>query len=317
MDTSTATMNDFNQRTQDSDLQSNAIHRAPGHVASDDEAEQSRSETLDSGRARYRTRALLQTSLASVESEHASSSRLQNRLHKEIQSNRDGDFRGSKGYIPNFTLRQIMSLEAVESELRHWESFVSYQVKKTFRGREYIKIEALKICGQKDPALLMTALTLKHGTDGNESQNTKSYIKIMAILVMLERSLEIRSFFDEVSDDDLPLTKSKTISRKKHYELRRRSDPEKSLECFKGWSQARIDRFEEEQWKFLPAIFRKSDEDGVPHDQFHPAMILPFKSLSTIPDIKGGLSIVKKVRIHHECHSFEMNEVSHTVFSYH
>ncbi|WDK12643.1 protein kinase [Colletotrichum graminicola] len=133
-------------------------------------------------------------------------------------------------------------------------------------------------------------------------QSEKSCLRILAILILIERPGRIKLFMDSgVCDADLPLVKH---SSEEQMDLRRASAPEISLDCFRKWSRSTIDRFEQWQWALLAPSFDRPETKNVPHHSFDKAKILPFRFLDNQPDREGGFGTVRKVEIHPNHHRF-------------
>ncbi|KAL9616669.1 MAG: hypothetical protein Q9160_008492 [Pyrenula sp. 1 TL-2023] len=139
----------------------------------------------------------------------------------------------------------------------------------------------------------------------DESQNIKSYRKIFAILVLIEKSETIGKFLDEeVHDGDLPLRKV-DLGLPGIFGLRRRlqqSDrPSKRLRCFDTWKRINIINFEEWQWTLLAPFFARGRRNDVKNYVLPDQTILPFTKDSRrqerdreIEDFEGGFGRVFK-----------------------
>ncbi|EEU33873.1 uncharacterized protein NECHADRAFT_82303 [Fusarium vanettenii 77-13-4] len=76
-----------------------------------------------------------------------------------------------------------------------------------------------------------------------------SFRRMFAILVMIQQPQEILTFIrHNIADHDLPLVRVRHGNKGAH-ELRRKTQPHKTLECLKGWSPFLVNSFEEYQWK--------------------------------------------------------------------
>jgi hypothetical protein len=155
---------------------------------------------------------------------------------------------------------------------------------------------ARKICG------LNTGKTPRAGDD-----NTPSFQRIFAALVLLEKPLKIRRFLKErVSDRDLPLIAREIDGS---YRFFRRKDDQKHLTCFRGWRQKVKIRFEIMQWRVMaPYFVRGHGKRPVRHFTLHQKVILPFTSRMRIGN--GASGDIFKVAIHEGHHDFDLPKVS-------
>lgn len=148
--------------------------------------------------------------------------------------------------------------------------------------------------------------------DSGDQIKTNSYIKILAILIMMENPTAILKILQDpegVDDSDLPLIKSPRPKDERLYDLRLKRDPKKVLNCFpRKWNQLNIRNFEEWQWMFLPHVFVNSTgHKEVRHDVLEKSRILPFirdRYASSKIELEGGFARVSKVVIHPKHHNF-------------
>jgi len=147
---------------------------------------------------------------------------------------------------------------------------------------------------------------------GNGKTEIKSFRKIFALLVLVEKSSSICLFLQEnLSDLDLPLA---TVRNGGFIELRRRSvsgrPSSEVLNCFSQWSPVRRKEFEEYQWTMLAPFFNQGQYSNVSHYVLKNQHILPFVFTENEEDdnaeFLGGFGRVFMVRIHPEHHNFRV-----------
>jgi len=144
-----------------------------------------------------------------------------------------------------------------------------------------------------------------------------TFRKIFTILAIIERQSTIGKFLKEgVSDADLPLERFEREGGSGIIGLRRRKEPEKTLECFRGWSQSRLWAFEDRQWMTLAPFFARGEVKNVRHYILDSGIILPLtveshsKSSSKGQyDLEGGFGRVFKAHIHQDHHNFNDPQV--------
>jgi serine/threonine protein kinase len=216
---------------------------------------------------------------------------VQHKLNSEIfaalQETRDSR---EKGFLPRAQLDYLINPDSVVQEL-------SKTLSQTL-STQYIRKCAFDICLEKEVFLQ------------NGDKRIKSFRKIFALLVLVEKSESISLFLEEdVSDLDLPLASVKVRGL---IELRRRNAPnrpfEKSLNCFRQWSPVRRKEFEEYQWTMLAPFFTQGQYNHVSHYVLKDHHILPYISTEDEDDKRseyhGGFSRVFMVRIHKDHHNF-------------
>ncbi|KAI1854172.1 hypothetical protein JX266_001313 [Neoarthrinium moseri] len=163
------------------------------------------------------------------------------------------------------------------------------------------------------------AKTICHGTGTQEGSpchdqqnNNKSYVKILAVLILIQKTRAIVKLLADpsgVNDSDLPLIKTPQPDNKGFYDLRARRQPDKTLKCFhtKWWNQFEICNFNEWQWTTLPFTFgRPLSHTNDIHHELEKQRILPFIG-NNQTELEGGFARVFKVSIHPEHHSFHIN----------
>lgn len=213
----------------------------------------------------------------------------------------------SRGFIPTPQLLKMVTPMAVALELEKYEASRRRRLQKWKPQVNCLK-EARTICGQ-----LNEAESTPDAGNGLRKYSivypkTRSYRRIFAILLLIERSHRIRSFIDEgVSDADLALVVSRGAFK---LEVRRKNDAPDSppLQCFKKWRDSTICRFEKTQWTVLAPFFAPTRRTPAPHYRLQPKAILPFLSWEPVSS-RGGFGQVYKAEIHRDHHSFPKPEV--------
>lgn len=223
------------------------------------------------------------TSPAEYPSEHE----LNCQLFAALQLTRD---RRGKGFLPKAQLYSLVNPESVAQELRNSLSQT--------QSNQQIRECAESVCAETEVVL------------SNGRSVIKSFRKIFALLVLVEKSSSIHLFLQEdVSDLDLPLI---TVRTRGLIELRRKTasgEPSSEpLACFSKWSPVRRKEFEEYQWTMLAPFFSKSEYNNVAHYVLRDEHILPFIDTPNWEEenteYQGGFGMVFMVRIHHEHHNF-------------
>lgn len=136
----------------------------------------------------------------------------------------------------------------------------------------------------------------------------KSYLKIFAILALINMVPAIEGFVDEgICDADLPLIKASEIGGL--FELRVEGRSDSQLKSFESWTTVGVRNFEEYQWIVLSPIFTKRQPQNVEHYELGPHIVLPFISAKDNDDPwteihRGGFSRVLKAEIHPAHHEF-------------
>ncbi|KAK9425270.1 putative Cytochrome P450 [Seiridium unicorne] len=219
-------------------------------------------------------------------------------LHREIRKNLSDD--NKIGFLSEQRLRTILTVPVLENELEQYDLLHRKKEKDLghmrfhfSKGRAQrkadIHIEAQRIFG-----------VLEEGASGE-----KTYLKIMAILILIERPARIKLFIDaDICDRDLPLFEcSKKKSTQRHGLCKK--DSNVPLKLFDRWRKCSIERFEEHQWIFPAPFFGSAKRKSVPHYQFSQKHILPFKFSRKHDTREGGFGQVRMVEIPPDHHDFE------------
>ncbi|KAF2714314.1 hypothetical protein K504DRAFT_394598 [Pleomassaria siparia CBS 279.74] len=248
---------------------------------------QKRSSARDSS---FHSDFTLEESLDSLPSEHE----LQERIlaARQQTQNNEGQL---KRFIPKEKLCEVVNPESVAREL----------LKKLppLHSSDTIKAYAKDIC--RETKIVRRDKTL-----------IKSYLKIFALLVLVDAVPSILLFLedekdgDDVSDLELPLTLVEGTGG-----LYRHGDPRKKpLKCFKHriWSPFKLESFQEKQWWMLAPFFSRGLDGSVKHYILQDEHVLPFlpptlshQRTDTITHRIGGYGKVSMVQIHNEHHNFQ------------
>lgn len=138
-----------------------------------------------------------------------------------------------------------------------------------------------------------------------------SFRRIFAILAMIQQPQEVLTFIENnITDHELPLLKVRGEKRGR-FELRRRFQPHRTLECLDKWSPFWIDSFEGCQWMMLSPFFSWGNRRTVRTYFLADQTILPFiedssheVSIEDDEDFQGGHGSISKVKIHPAHHDF-------------
>ncbi|KAM0077484.1 hypothetical protein ACKRZS_010409 [Fusarium odoratissimum] len=139
----------------------------------------------------------------------------------------------------------------------------------------------------------------------------KTYLRIFAILVMIEKEGKVHEFIQHrVCDDDLPLT----LDIRQNAVFRKEGD-ENPLGCFRRFRPYQLESFETWQWRFMAPFFH-APRDNIPvfHHVFHRRTILPWCRLNGSEVglekfgrhiTQGGYSTIQPIKIDKSSHEFE------------
>lgn len=220
-------------------------------------------------------------------------------LQDELFSALIPTYQERRGFFAKHQISKILTEDRVRNELtRHFEDSLSEAT---------IAKHAKTICHG--------AIKQAESPDYDGQQESKSFIKVLAILIIIEKTKSIIKLLeDDVNDSDLPLIKIPRPNDEKLFDLRSRRKPDVVLRCFqRKWNQLNIRNFEEWQWTTLPVDFGQPMEHGeVKHLQLEEQKVLPFTEdsreqkphFSRRTELEGGFASVFKVAIHPQHHNF-------------
>ncbi|KAJ3538688.1 hypothetical protein NM208_g5802 [Fusarium decemcellulare] len=257
------------------------------HIDQDQGSKSKTSEITELGNSLYRARIAAQIPPPDQVVYRKAEGRLQRRLCKAVvQTGIKGERRG---FLPNSDLERLINETSVTKEL----------CKRSFRklwhssSQTDIEARARQICG------------ISHRSttpNDNRGPGTRSFKKIFAILLLIDRKSKIMNFVNEgVCDTDLPLHKV-DLNKRKHFRLARK-DRDATLNCFLGWKRNETVQFEEKQWTFLAPFFARGNENSLVRYNVPNDAILPFTSYTPI-ESHGGLNKVFKAQIHPSHYDF-------------
>lgn len=218
---------------------------------------------------------------------HGSEHELQNRILSVRVQTYDNEGR-IQTFIPKAELYKVVDVDSVTRVLRKELS--------NSHTSQSIKYYAERVCTE---AVI--------GETRKGRAKIKSFRKIFALLVLVERSSSIPLLLQEdISDQDLPLSLGK--DGRVYRRASRSQDP---LKCFQEhdiWSVLKMENFQTWQWWMLAPFFSYHEDDVVSNYILQENHILPFISLGSpeehILNKSGGFGKVFMVRIHPEHYDF-------------
>jgi hypothetical protein len=205
-----------------------------------------------------------------------------------------------KGFFPRAPLSILVTEDCVFHELSRMLSDTHHPS----QIREYSR----KICEETPQP---------RDDDDDRPPKIKSFKKIFAILVLIEKTTSISKFLEEdVNDLDLPLVKIEDGKTGARFDLRKPHLKHQVLECFRNWSQFYVRAFEEWQWVTVAPFFHRGTRKDVRHFPLQASVILPFTADSRRSNptefqtvLEGGYGRVFKVDIHPDHHNFNTSKV--------
>lgn len=260
--------------------------------------------------------------------------KLNRKLGRAIRNERSVN--NKTGFLPQTQLFRLINIESVARELRKRDIMLEgnpllCRLRFTFpegdqpsnqheRRGGFDNIAQI-ICGPGQRQHPISSPKDESVTEDNDSlslDNQKTYSKVLAILILLDRPARIKPFIDAgVCDQDLPLIRSSADDPLETSTLRKADNTIVPLECFDGWSDNSTAEFEELQWKLLAPRFAEAQRKHVPHYDFHPKTILPFRFFRKESIRPGGFGQVRKVEIHSSHRDFSNPDVSVLPISMH
>jgi len=210
-----------------------------------------------------------------------------------------------EGFMPRCKLETLVNVRAVERELA--------KLKSVPEGRS-TRSWAEAICGEPSS---ISALPSAHSEeDAAKAPTTRTYRKIFAVLVQMNKMESIFDFVrEEASDEDLPLMQYIPAEESPggSFQLRRKNDATTPVRCFTGWRNYNVRTFFGDQWAMVSPFFARGEHRNVRHYQLADGDILPFTYDSRDESNpngqgileRGGFGEVFKVKIHHDHHDFE------------
>ncbi|RSL67947.1 hypothetical protein CEP54_002996 [Fusarium duplospermum] len=189
-------------------------------------------------------------------------------------------------FIPHGNLTELLHFEAIEEELGGCS-------KLRFDTKQHeLKAQALEICGApvRDLTTVSGDTLIGGGCVEHTTPEVRSYKKILAILVLINRRSKIRYFLQAgICDADLPLVLVKRTDSVASWALQPGKANDISPGRLKGWSKSKVTytKFLEWQWVVLAPSFTSGQEKMVPHQSFQDRDILPFTSWEILVESKS------------------------------
>ncbi|KAF9776275.1 hypothetical protein IL306_005572 [Fusarium sp. DS 682] len=140
-----------------------------------------------------------------------------------------------------------------------------------------------------------------------KDSSSRTYLKIFAILLLIERPGDIGKFIDEgLCDQMLPVE----IKRK---EVLLVNEPNRRLRCFEKWRNKDKESFESCQWKVNTPYFGSKKDLASNEFHFRPSTKKPWRkspsrepeSTIEITENAGAYGAVSRVEIHPTAHSYQ------------
>jgi len=212
-----------------------------------------------------------------------------------------------------------MQLRSSQIEHEDEDNFFSAKDISKILSRENIERELERLQLSKEISVDVI-LSNKPEMEPSQPQKGQTYLRVFALLLLLEREDEITQFVkDGVCDGILPVVPRQATQHTQH-DLCLRSAPNKPLGCFKKWKIHEREYFNNWQYRvsvpfFAPQHGPGSNEMTAPHYTFDNRIVLPWCARDTkapsSPHSKpssernGGYGTVHRVRMHPRCHGFQ------------
>lgn len=146
------------------------------------------------------------------------------------------------------------------------------------------------------------------------SSEPKRCLKLLAVLVLMDRTCSIKQFIDEgINDDDLPLKLPNITDRKRSLGLAKQvEEARKADKCFRRWRSSALEIFDQFQFRVNVPFF-DYQQGQVLHYDLPARTVLPWISLETADmDSAGGVRLIsggehgqiRQVRIEPSSHNF-------------
>jgi hypothetical protein len=147
--------------------------------------------------------------------------------------------------------------------------------------------------------------------DSIQHSGAKTYLRVFALLLLLERESEIGNFIrDRVCDESLPLRYCQGAD---DLEFSHNTHPLEPLTCFGNWRTSEKEWFASHQWRVIVPYFKLDHEGRAENYKFDDKTILPWlpwnegdsATTSSQPSKgEGGYADVFKIRIDPSSHGF-------------
>ncbi|KAJ3533864.1 hypothetical protein NM208_g7781 [Fusarium decemcellulare] len=226
---------------------------------------------------------------------------LRNRIFMEsVTSHHPQSYRGR--FLPLEKLKVVLGEDAVEKQLAKCKGR-----RKTTHSKNSSPID---IPGIKAEVQAVMG-TLVRDTTQTDAEH-KSYLKILAILILIKRRSMIYPFMKAgLCDAHLPLS-LENAADSTPWKLRRKDGQEVSRDNFRDWKKSSFARFIEKQWIVLAPSFDNGCDTKEDLQMLSGDHVLPF--ISWVKLSEGGFGKVYKVQIHPSCHSFNSASAPRTPY---
>lgn len=148
-------------------------------------------------------------------------------------------------------------------------------------------------------------------TDGDPCRPTlepKRWLKILAILVLLDKLDSVKEFIDnDVSDNDLPLRRGPGETLRDSFCLFKHDGDTEPPACFRQWRLSEMEYFYDAQWRVHVPFFEFQRGEHVMHYDLPSRTIFPWRSESMSDDrepYSGGFGTVRRVEMYPSSHQF-------------
>ena len=146
-----------------------------------------------------------------------------------------------------------------------------------------------------------------------EGEGDPPYIRIFAILVLIEKGHKIAEFVHaRHGDEALPFRRDNTIPNAKRDALLFSKDSDSPIPLLTSWKPAEREQFESTQWRLLVPYLKLNHDQTVREYELSEREILPWslsmvgEAQSSIPSMaEGAYGKVYCVKIDPDCHSFQ------------
>lgn len=226
------------------------------------------------------------------------------KLEESLSSQSLQAFESTRRYIPLDALQKTLTINAICDVL---PACIPALQGKDSEIKE-IAYQIYGICG---------------GDDVEPTRSSISYIKTLAILVLIHKTDQLQKFLDHgVDNTKLPVRNLHETAEGERFEFRLH-DSVKPTPCFDGWKLHELRQFWDIQWRVLAPVFNqkpKVNSQGITVDtvvdyEFEIHRPLPFQEVTdqNPSTMTGNYSKVKPVEInkfHHNLPSYSVRLVS-------
>lgn len=205
-------------------------------------------------------------------------------------------------------LDRLLRKHMIQNEQTSQTGFWSYQLLRHIMSRNRVLDQLKNYSGLKDAETYVDHI--RPYLDPPEGSATRTYLRIFAILVLIEKGEEIGVFVKEqISDQSLPVScdnENKEMAYFRHKDI-----PHHLIDCFMKWKVHERESFESRQWQLLVPYFDLDTENRARHYPLPDKTILPWckrdeSSLSSSAPSQndGAYASVSCVKIEPTSHGF-------------